>query len=189
MKLSHFTTSACATALLATATVAGTPWDWEVTDDIGGMGVWGYDGPPSLMEIDTNFDLTNFVGQPLIGMSFSILPTAGEVYDPGEFESIVFDLVADTPGDSMPWVPPSLMNTSDFTVVPSDFTSEGPQTITYLFPDDPLLPFETLMARFQIEWPSDNLFDIRVTPIIPTPGALALFAAAGFVGRRRRRRG
>lgn len=191
MKAPCALTAVAAAAVLTGAAQAGIVAEWEVESDLAGEQTFRYeDEARGIDALNSNFDITNLNGLSLIGVSFTILPTEGETYGPDEFESIVFDIEADTGDDTDPWVPPSLLNPTPFTVTPSNDNGFGPQTITFDFPTAPLDPGETLQARFQIEWPTNALFDVLISPIvIPTPAALGIFAAAGLVGGSRRRRG
>ncbi|MEM6551671.1 MAG: PEP-CTERM sorting domain-containing protein [Planctomycetota bacterium] len=159
---------------------------WEVDEDLSGVTSVLYDGSPPLLEINTNFDFTNFVGQDLIGVDFAITPAAGFSYGVGEFEAIVFDLVVDTAADQSPWVPASSPSQIGETVT----LDPGGQVLSFRFPSDPIGAFESASFRFQIERPSvDTLFDVTVSPVIPEPASLGLVALgiAGFVVRRNRR--
>lgn len=70
-----------------------------------------------------------------------------------------------------------------------DFGDPGDLLLRIDFPEnDPWSPDEMLTFTFSLNYEEGTLWkiDIQLTTI-PAPGALAAFAAAGFLGRRRRR--
>lgn len=177
---------AVALAAVALTCPAHAAWMWSKDNlnlpDTGWN--WPYGsatGPATAFEINTTVGLTNFVGQPLVGMMFSIQPHAGETYEAGEFEAIVFDVVADTTEDVAPFVPPSA------TIALAGATlSPDSQSLTCLF-SGTMAPFALETFKFQIERPdSAPLFDIRISPIVPEP-ATVLLALLGMLLPARRR--
>lgn len=156
-------------------------WTWS--GNVEGEKVLSYGNSP--LEIDTAINATNFVGAPLIAFEFRILPQAGFSYAPGEFEAVVFDVVADGPNDFAPFVPPSVLNKPDATFS----LSSGGQLLRFDFaPGNPLDVFEVGEFRFQIERAfTTTFFNLELIPIVPAPGTVGLLAVAGLAAVRRRR--
>jgi hypothetical protein len=170
------------------STSAAHAQDWVLDFDLTGEWSGMYDGSMIAPGVNTDVDLTNFVGLPIIGLEFTILPNAGTTYDPDEFEQIFFHSGPPIdPNDVPPYVPPSIINLSTETVSYSNWSGFGYQTLRFDFPDEPVLTGELIQARFQIDWLDPVLFDLQITPIIPAPAAFGVFAMAGLCAPRRRR--
>ena len=176
------TASVCALMILCNSGIANAQ-DWMMSPNVGMEMTVVYNGPAVLTEINTNLNMTNFVGQPLGAFEFTILPNAGESYGAGEFEQIVFDvMMTAATSDMMPWVPPSIVNVTGETF---SLLNAG-QTLRYEFWADPIPALGEGQFRFQIERPADLLFDLRMTPIVPEPATLALGGLGALILLRRR---